>query len=418
MTGGAGAGGARLRLVRPEWLDPEDERTARAVWSRIAEPGDRDAAVFVREHGPGPALARVLGGARVPRTTGARGRGGPERPGAGAPAGGDAADGWRERLAVTDPRRDLATLHRFGGRLLVPGDAEWPAGLDDLGDRRPFCLWVRGALDLGQVCRRAVAMVGSRASTAYGETVAAQIAAGLAERGVTVVSGAAFGIDAAAHRSALAFGGATVAVLACGVDRPYPRSHERLIDRIVAEGVLVSEVPPASSPTRWRFLERNRLIAAMSGATVVVEAALRSGALVTAREAEDLSRQVAAVPGPVTSVASSGCHLLLRDRAAGCVTSAADVHALVARIGEAEPDPPSGPRAAHDDLGPLDLRVFEAVPVRSAAPTASVARTAGLGLPEVEPALGRLDLLGLVRREGAGWRRSPAPRRRPGAPAG
>ena len=184
--------------------------------------------------------------------------------------------------------------------------------------------------------------------------------------------------------------------------------------------MLVSEVPPASSPTRWRFLERNRLIAALAGVTVVVEAAHRSGALVTAREAEDLSRIVAAVPGPVTSAASAGCHLLLRDRAASCVTTAADVHALVARIGDVDPhpDPSAGPRAVHDDLPPIDLRVFEAVPVRSAAPTASVARTAGLGRPDVEPALGRLELLGVVRRDGGGWRRSPAPRRRPDSQGG
>ena len=419
MTGRTpGPGSPPLRLVaakalpRPAWFDVEDDRTARAVWSRITEPGDRDATKFVLEHGPGPALEAVLRGASVPRTTGSRGRAGDRLPGAGTPTGGDAADGWRERLVVTDPRRDVATLRRFGGRLLVPGDPEWPEPLDDLQDRRPYCLWVRGSLDVAQACRRAVAVVGSRAATHYGVEVTGEVVAGLAPQGWTVVSGAAFGIDAAAHRAALAFGLPTVAVLACGVDRPYPRSHERLLDAIAGQGAVVSEVPPASSPTRWRFLERNRLIAALAAATVVVEAARRSGALVTAKEAEDLSRLVAAVPGPVTSAASTGCHLLLRERNAACVTSGHDVLALVAPLGEVEPQEHAVERRDHDDLPPVDVRVLDAVPVRRAAPAPSVARTAGVSLPEAEASLGRLELAGLVVADGGVWRRSPPPRPR------
>lgn len=398
-------------LARPVWFDPDDDRTARAVWSRITEPGDRDATGFVLAHGPGPALEAVLRGATVPRTTGSRGRDGDRLPGAGLPTGADAADGWRERLVVTDPRRDLATLERFGGRLLVPGDPLWPEALDDLGDRRPYCLWVRGTLEVRDVCRRAVAVVGSRAATHYGVEVTGGIVAGLAPHGWSVVSGAAFGIDAAAHRAALAFGVPNVAVLACGVDRPYPRSHERLLDAIADHGAVVSEVPPASSPTRWRFLERNRLIAALGRATVVVEAAARSGALVTAKEAESLSRIVAAVPGPVTSVASTGCHVLLRDRCANIVTNANDVLTLVAPLGEIAPEEPDVERRDHDDLPPDDVRVLDAVPARRPAPAVSVARTAGLPLAVAEASLGRLELAGLVLGAGGAWRRSPPPRK-------
>lgn len=398
---------AAKALPRPDWFDAEDDRTARAVWSRITEPGDRDANRFVLAQGPGPALEAVLRGATVPRTTGARGRVGDRLPGAGTPTGGDAADGWRERLAVTDPRRDVATLSRFGGRLLVPGDPEWPEPLDDLGVRRPYCLWVRGALDVADACRRAVAVVGSRAATHYGVEVTGEVVTGLAPQGWTIVSGAAFGIDAAAHRAALAFGLPTIAVLACGVDRPYPRSHERLLALVADQGAVVSEVPPASSPTRWRFLERNRLIAALARATVVVEAAARSGALVTAREAEDLSRLVAAVPGPVTSAASAGCHLLLRDRNAAVVTNGHDVLTLVAPLGQIGPQARAVERQDHDDLPPQDVRVLDAVPARRGVPLASVARTAGFARTDVEASLGRLELAGLVVCDGGAWRRSP-----------
>jgi DNA processing protein len=370
----------------PEWFDRDDERTARAVWSRITEPGDRVAVRFVERLGAGQALEAVLGGGTL---------------------GAEVAPRWRVRLDSTGPRLDRRTLARFDGRVLVPGDEEWPDGLDDLDDRRPFCLWVRGPLPVGRACTESVAVVGSRASTDYGETMTREIAGGLARRRVSVVSGAAYGIDGAAHRAALAEGGATVAVLACGVDRPYPSGHDRLIARIAAEGAVVSEVPPASSPSRWRFVERNRLIAAMSRGTVVVEAALRSGAIITATQAELLSRPVGAVPGPVVSPASAGCHWLLRDRNATCVTDAAEVRELIAPIGRGEVPARVTPRADHDDLSPTDIRVLDAVPARRSAPFLSIARAAGLDTAEVAAALGRLELSGLIVRIGESWRRAP-----------
>jgi DNA processing protein len=355
-----------------EPFDADDPRTARAAWSRLAEPGDAQAAALVAAHGPVATLRRVLDGAP-----------GTQR--------------WAARLPDLAPGRDLAQLQRWGGRLVCPGDAGWPAALDDLGSRRPFCLWVRGPLDLAAACAgRAVAVVGARAATAYGEHVAGEVAAGAAERGFTVVSGGAYGIDGAAHRAALAVEGPTVAVLACGVERAYPRGHEALLTRIAARGAVVSEVPPGSAPTRWRFLERNRLIAALAAATVVVEAAWRSGALSTAGEAARLLRPVGAVPGPVTSAASAGCHRLLREQGAVCVTDAAEVVELAGRLGDDLAPTRPVRREDVDDLDPDDLRLYEALPLRRGRDAGSIGRVAGLEAAVVRAGLARLELRGLA----------------------
>jgi DNA processing protein len=230
-----------------------------------------------------------------------------------------------------------------------------------------------------------------------------------------VVSGAAFGIDAAAHMGALAGGGATIGVLASGVDRPYPRGNLSLIERIVAEGALVSEVPPGSAPTRNRFISRNRLIAALAGATVVVEAGWRSGASITAGAATDLGREVGAVPGPVTSPASVGCHRLLRTGAT-CVTSPGDVAELVDPLAAGhyeQPELPDPPVREYDGLSPVDLRVYDALPVGRPAQLTSIAVVAGLDHPSVLASLARLDLLGLAARSGEAWRRRPPGAARP-----
>ena len=210
------------------------------------------------------------------------------------------------------------------------------------------------------MAERAVAIVGTRASTAYGEHVAADLAAGLVERDVTVVSGGAYGIDGAAHRATLATDGFTVAVLAGGIDIPYPAGHAALLHRIGQQGLVVSEYPPGVRPARHRFLTRNRLVAALSGATVVVEAGARSGAANTAAWARALGRGVCAVPGPVTSSASVGCHALLRS-GAELVTRAADVVELIGRVGELAPDE-QRPESALDGLGEAEQRVYDALP--------------------------------------------------------
>jgi DNA processing protein len=264
-----------------------------------------------------------------------------------------------------------------------------------------------------------VAVVGTRAATDYGVTVATDLGAGLAEQGWTVVSGLAFGIDAAAHRGALAARGTTIAVLACGADVAYPKTHRTLYDEIVDSGLVVSEHPPGAAPQRTRFLVRNRLIAALSAGTVVVEAAPRSGARSTARHAGELFRHVMAVPGPVTSTLSAGCHQLIRDRPdTVLVTKTDEVLEQVGAMG-CFAERVTGPVRRRDLLGPAVSRVLDAVPVRTAAPAPRVASTAGMRVDAVEAALAALAVHGLVEADATGWRMTALGRgeRRSEAPA-
>ncbi len=295
------------------------ERLARVALSRLAEPGDLRLSSLVAEIGA-VELHRLLVEERGP-------------------------DGLRTdvaaRLAEVDPARELEGAERAGLRFVVPGDREWPSQLADLGGVAPLQerggvpvgLWVKGPLRLDTL-EHSVAVVGSRAATTYGEAVAGEIAAVASLAGVAVVSGAAFGIDVAAHRGALGMDGPTVAVLACGADRVYPGAHRALIDHIGATGAVVSEGPPGCAPHRVRFLARNRVIAALARGTVVVEAASRSGALNTANWAGRLNRVLMGVPGPVTSVSSAGVHEQIRAGAMTLVTSGADVLELVGHSGE------------------------------------------------------------------------------------
>jgi DNA processing protein len=274
----------------------------------------------------------------------------------------------RRAVAAADPERDLAAAEALGVRLVCPGDEEWPEALDHLGDRRPVALWVRGPASLRTATARAVAIVGSRAATPYGNQVAAELAVELGDRGWSTVSGGAYGIDAAVHRGSLAAGALTVAVLACGVDVSYPSGNRRLFADIAESGLLVSEWPPGASPTRLRFLWRNRVIAALAAGTVVVEMGHRSGARRTCTEAARLGRHVMAVPGPVTSAVSVGCHALLRSREAECVTSARDVLELVSPLGDVPPEPESA-ATARDRLGREAQRVLDALdPLEFLAP--------------------------------------------------
>lgn len=366
------------------------ERLARATLCRLAEPGDERLGALVARFGAVAVVEAV-------------------RDGSLAAAG---ARDYRTRLDEASAAKDLDRAARCGARFICPGDVEWPDGTDDLGDRRPWGLWVRGGHDLAQASRRAVAVVGSRDATAYGTDVATDLAAGLAEAGWAVLSGGAFGIDAAAHRGALALGGLTGAVLACGVDLAYPRAHEALLSRVAAEGLVVSELAPGVTPNRPRFLVRNRLIAALSVGTIVVEAAVRSGALSTARHAAGLLRHVMAVPGPVTSESSAGAHDLVRAGGAVLVTGVGDVLELVGRVGEYLPAERRGASHPRDDLDPRALRVLEALPVRRAAPLLRIVREAGLAPDTVLRMLGVLDALGLAEQHEDGWRLSAEERAR------
>lgn len=327
------------------------------------------------------------------------------------------------RLASTEPERALEQAHRAGLRFVIPGDTEWPAPVDSLQHAapverhggRPLGLWVRGPLGLDELSS-AVAVVGARAATTYGTDLTHLMAGGLVQAGHVVVSGAAFGIDQAAHRGALSGDGRTVGVLACGADRVYPQAHARLIEHLADEHCIVSETVPGGAPTRMRFLSRNRIIAALSRGTVVVEAALRSGALNTANWAGRLDRHLMGVPGPVTSTQSAGVHQLIRESGALLVTGAAEVLEVLAPAGEHLTRRARGADRPRDRLTHRQRQVLEAVPVRRAADDFSIATTAGVGALEVRGTLQALEALGMVQRHGPGWRLAEEDPRAPGQP--
>jgi DNA processing protein len=397
---------------------PAGLRRARAWLSRAVEPGTVDLWRYVDDHGPVEAVRRLRDG-RAPESV-------------------RALIGTRAEQDVT--LEDLRRAARCGARLVVPEDDEWPhlplraLTLATAGEPRarrdqtertkalvpPLAVWVRGATRLDDLVDRSVAVVGSRASTAYGEHVAADLGHQLGERGWTVVSGGAYGIDAAAHRGALAADAPTIAVLSCGVDRPYPAAHGALFHRIAESGLLLSEWPPGSAPLRHRFLVRNRLIAALTRGTVVVEAAARSGAQATARRAQDLGRAVLVVPGPVTSAMSVGCHELLRDEDLGArlVASAAHVIEAVGRIGEDLAEPAPRPVSPRDGLSDIAARVLDACPVRVGVSPDRLAAVAGCDVLDVLRVLPALELADLVQWTGTGWRLAPPQQAQPGGASG
>lgn len=406
-----------VRAVAGDALDIDDvaERFARASWCAIAEPGDGDAGLLVATFGAVGALRRVVdkvGSAALAAELAEYGIDGP------AGRWEEALKRWAPRVSSPELLRGLSQAARFGCRLLVPGDEFWPTGVDDLQLNAPHALWARGDVSRLAGLRRSIAIVGARAATGYGEHVTVEAASGLVDRGFAIVSGAAYGIDGVAHRAALASQGTTVAVLAGGLDRFYPSGHEQLLTRIVDRGVVLAEVPCATAPTRWRFLLRNRLIAAMSNATVVIEAGSRSGSINTAKHANDLSRPLAAVPGPVTSSASAGCHWLIREYAAICVTTPDEMAELVpvdrADVSQTLPmvfdDDPASARSdtaqdgSHDPFG-TRLRVLDALSAHGGRSVDKVAALSGLALDRVRAELGLLELEGLAREMPSGWMR-------------
>ncbi|GAA2226619.1 DNA-processing protein DprA [Streptomyces indiaensis] len=363
----------------------DEKLLARILLTRVIEPGDEVGGRWVREFGVGGVVRRLQeGGAALPGVSGKRWA------------------GLVARAEAARPRQDLAAARDAGVRFVAPGDAEWPAQLDDLGDARPLGLWVRGRPSLRMWALKSVAVVGARACTEYGAHMAATLAAGLAEQGWVVVSGGAYGVDGAAHRGALGAGGATVAVLACGVDRPYPRGHTQLIGRIAEQGLVLGELPPGEHPTPSRFILRNRVIAALTRGTVVVEAAHRSGSLVTARAAQRLGRHTMGVPGPATSALSAGVHDLLRGEAV-LVSDVADVVELVGDIGELGPDR-RGPVLPRDLLEPVARQVLDALPGRGTAGPGEIARAAQTAPDDALARLYELRALGYVERHGDGWK--------------
>jgi DNA processing protein len=346
---------------------------------------------------------------------------------------------WRVRLDDLPTPDEVIAFRAAGIRLICPGDPEWPEQLADLGLDQPYALWLRGTADLRFNCLRSVAVVGSRAATAYGSYVAAEFAASVAARGWAVVSGGAFGVDASAHRGALGADGVTVAVLACGVDVPYPVGHTELFEAIAAQGVIVSEWPPGRTVSRLRFLVRNRVIAALATGTLVVEAGERSGAVNTARHARDLGRRLMAVPGPVTSDQSAGCHRIIREWQGTLVTTAAEVIEHLSPVGAdlrltaapavtnpavtnpagsdaGRPVDPPRPRTSRRrrlrpalDLDSMDLettQVLDAMPGRGGMATTRIAQRAGMVPTTVVRCLATLAASGFIERCDEGWRLS------------
>ena len=375
------------------------QHLARAALTYLAEPGDPALGALLETCEPAEVLAAIKAGT-LPGTL---------------PAGNDRAASrraleralgrWRLRLPWLPDDADMAAACHDGIRLVCPGDIEWPDALDELGSARPYALWVRGQAGLHLTCPRSVSVVGARAATGYGAHVAGEIAADLGEAGWAVVSGGAYGIDAAAHRGALATGAVTIAVLACGVDYAYPAGHAGLFAEIAEHGLVVSEWPPGRHPARLRFLVRNRTIAALTCGTVIVEAGERSGALNTARHAAQLGKPLMAVPGPVTSAQSAGCHRIIREWGATCVTRADDIIEMLSPL-SADPTGILGPSSAspRDELDPDSARVLDALPARGAAGTSTIAAEAGVDLDTVLRCLGLLAGVGYIERCDRGWR--------------
>lgn len=446
-------------------------RCLRADLSRMVEPGDILAGVAIAELGVArlhhllvsgePATLREL--ERVSLAAEDSGLGTRQR---------RLTDGlarWGTRLGQTGGARDVQRMAALGGGILIPEDPEWPAAIDDLGRAAPIALWYRGASVASGAARgqvgssrsaelstatapdlpaapqlpeyhRSVAIVGSREISDYGRRVAAEFAEELSLNGISVISGGAYGVDAMAHRAALrAAATPTYAVLAGGLDRWYPAGNEPLLREISSQGLLLSEMPLGAAPTRHRFLQRNRLIAGLAAATVIVEARWRSGAQNTAHHALDLGRPVAVVPGSVHSPTSAGCHRLLKETPAVLVVDAADVVELVAAAADASPGggaeaapsrparsprpvveplpvssagPQSGSAAGstrllYDALSEVDKRVFDALPLRQLSSPSKLSAVSGLPVPQLLSGLTRLERFGLARAVNNEWGRQP-----------
>ena len=392
----------------------DDVLLARAVLSRVSEPSSIPVWRVVAREGPVAAVEALRAGRYE----------------------NDKFAAQALRVAEADPFADLEAAQRHGIRLVVPESDEWPhfafAALDVTARRRveeweqghreqsqsgelvpPLALWVRGALDLSTVGVRSVAIVGARDATEYGKWVARDWAAKLAGHGFTVVSGGAHGIDAAAHRGALSMRLDTVLVSAGGLDRAYPPGNAELFDEVGETGLLVSESPPGAAPARRRFLTRNRLIAALGTGTLVVEAAARSGALNTATHSIRLGRPLMAVPGPVTSSASAGCHKLIRaeEDPAYLVRSVEDVLGVIGSASDVSLLPIEQPRSRGDELAdrvdsldPAARQLFDAFPARGWTGPDRLAVASGMPTLQIIRTLPSLELAGLVEGSAEGYR--------------
>lgn len=371
------------------------ERLARVALNLLFEPGDKRIDAFMAGM---DALSFYTALRGSPRTRGLR----------------DASVDVAARLDARRPDEVLDSAERRGIRFVIPGDEEWPVQIEDLDGQEPvqertgtpLGLWVRGSLRLDALAR-SVAIVGSRNATSYGLDAAGHIAAGVAGGGFAVISGGAIGIDGAAHRGTLAVGGRTVAVLAGGVDRLYPKENSRLLEAVLDDGAIVSELAPGLPPMRLRFLGRNRVIAALARGTVLVQAAPRSGALSTANWTTKLNRQLMCVPGPISEITSLGVLEQVRQGKGTIVTRGEEVLELVGGSGEYLVEERRGPKKKRDELSVRHRQVLDGVPVANGATSESISRASGVAFKEVASALLYLETNGFVERGPGGWMLTP-----------
>lgn len=367
-------------------------RRACLALSLVSEPGDPRLVPLLAENEPAQIVADLLGGPSAKASL----------PGA-----------WVERADRLE-RLVKETLDRAktaGLRWLARSDPGWPDQLADLDHLQPLNgatgaplgLWLRGNGNLARLTHSSVAIVGARDATTYGSEVASDLGADVSDTGLTVVSGAAYGIDACAHRGALAMGKPTIAVLASGADVDYPRAHTALLSRIADKGLVVSEQAPGATPLKARFLSRNRLIAALTQGTVVVEAARRSGSLNTLNWADQLGRSTMAIPGPVTSQASVGVHEAMRTGQAMLVTKGSDIVEVLGGLGAEASGPERAPETLFDVMSSTARRTLDAVPW---SPPRSVAEIAGelrISAAVAQQHLLDLEAKGYVARLAQGW---------------
>lgn len=392
------------------------QRTSAMMWARLAEPGDRAAGTVVSHLGLTRSIdwltAHYAGSqdATLVRLLDDMGIDHPSQ----RKKLGEHLARWQLRWADLDVDQEEKAARILGARIITRGHDLWPTALDDLMEESPFCLWALGNPDLRDFAEGGISIVGARAASAYGEHVTANLVSELVSQGHPILSGGAYGIDAVAHRAALASHGITAAVMAGGIDQLYPAGNTNLLRNVIAQdGTVLTELPPGSVPSRVRFLRRNRLIAALTKVTVVVEAAWRSGTLSTANHAFEIGRAVGAVPGPVTSVQSAGCHRLLKESAAQCVTDAQDIIELagfnvrsqgtgteLARQGELE----FGDRLT-DSLNPIEKLVFDVLSPRTLRTLDEVATRSGVTMGEAMAAVAQLESRKVIERVGYKWRR-------------
>lgn len=359
---------------------------AAVTWSCLVEPGDRVSGKMRTEFGNQEALKKLLGKDVSPFSE------------LSSDDLASAYERWLPRYRADLLEVTLAKAARNDMQLLLPTDPDWPERLNVLESYGPALLWYRGNIQHFQSLNRAVGIVGSRTITSYGQKVTADLVSTLVRESAAVISGGALGVDAVAHRVALAQKGLTVSVMAGSLDNLYPSGNWQLFEEIAHSGLLISEMPPDAKPTRWRFLQRNRLIAALSEAVVVTEAGWRSGSINTASHANELGKRVFAIPGSISNPSSAGCNRLIRDQMAELLL---DVEDISLELGWK-----ASKLLSEEPFGSLELRILDVLTTKE-QDLATISAKAGLAEQDSRLGLGGLQLANSAKRgEKGGWKRT------------